>query len=289
MFAKVFAQIFDSSIAENWQTRHVFTDMLTLADERGIVDITHESIARRTNTPLDIVVAAIKDLEQPDSKSRSSAHDGRRIIRLDDHRDWGWQIVNFQKYRESATREMLRMSEADRKRAWRRKTGKGFPSPLPKSTEEEGEAEAEAGASGVVPDASRTRPGHSRTSDATETISAPPTPHDVPTAQTGEKTGQPMHFDEADGLTNKPTLGMAIRYFEANGDYDDDEVKIVYRSFEATKGADGSWWWGKRLVGDWRAAMEARLAENRIRNENRPGAKPVSKILQRIKNMKCPV
>ena len=99
----------------------------------------------------------------------------------------------------------------------------------------------------------------------------------------GEKTGAPMHIDEADGITNKPTLGMAIRYFEKNSDYDQDEVKACYRTFEATKGADGSWWWGKRLVGDWRAAMESRMADVRKRDENRPGAKPISKILREIR------
>lgn len=99
MYAKVYEQIFDSSIAENWQTRHVFIDLIMLANAHGEVDMTHEAIARRTNVPLEIVKAAITELEQPDPKSRNPAEEGRRIIRLDDHRDWGWRIVNHGYYR----------------------------------------------------------------------------------------------------------------------------------------------------------------------------------------------
>ena len=43
MFAKVFTQIFDSSIAENYEVRHVFEDMLKLADREGAVDMTGEA------------------------------------------------------------------------------------------------------------------------------------------------------------------------------------------------------------------------------------------------------
>src|SRR5690606_9006252 len=112
MFAKIFEQIYDSSIAEDWKTRVVFQDMLILADKDGIVDKTPAAIARRTNLPLEIVMEALPKLEAPDQSSRTPDLDGRRIVRLDDHRDWGWRIVNFTKYRESATKEMLRMSEA---------------------------------------------------------------------------------------------------------------------------------------------------------------------------------
>lgn len=150
MFAKIFASIFDSSIAEDWQTRVVFQDMLVLADKDGIVDMTPSSIARRTNMPLDLVRAAIPKLEAPDPSSRTQDHEGRRILRLDDHRDWGWTIANFRKYRESASKEMLRMAEADRKRAYREKFGRSAPSPRPPTKKKK------QNNPGHVPDTSRT-------------------------------------------------------------------------------------------------------------------------------------
>lgn len=109
LYARVFTQILDSSLAEDWQTRHVFEDLLKLADD-GVVDMTREAIARRTNIPLDVVNSAITKLESPDPASRDATEEGRRLIRLDAHRDWGWQIVNWSKY------ESIRSSEDQRER-----------------------------------------------------------------------------------------------------------------------------------------------------------------------------
>ena len=65
--------------------------------------MTHEAIARRTNVPLEIVRRAFGELEKPDPRSRNPDHEGRRIKGLDEHRDWGWVIVNYVKYREIRT------------------------------------------------------------------------------------------------------------------------------------------------------------------------------------------
>lgn len=105
MFAKVFAQIFDSSISEDYMVRHVFMDLLVLADREGIVDMTPTAISRRTNVPVEIISTAISRLLLPDPTSRSDSHDGCRIAPLDNHRDWGWYIVNFAKYRDMRDEE----------------------------------------------------------------------------------------------------------------------------------------------------------------------------------------
>lgn len=159
MFAKIFEQIYDSSIAEDWRQRIVFQDMLVLCDEEGVVDVTPEALARRTNLPIEIVRAAIPLLEAPDPHSRTPDHEGRRIIRLDEHRTWGWRIVNFRKYRESASKEMLRMSEADRKRTYRARYGKSS-SPTPQNQiQNQRQRQTRPAMSQSVPDMSRTCPG----------------------------------------------------------------------------------------------------------------------------------
>jgi hypothetical protein len=99
MYVKIFRQIFDSSIADDYIVRLVFTDLLTLADPTGIVDMTATSISRRTNVPLEMVQHALEKLSEPDPESRNPDHEGRRIVKLDDHRSWGWRIVNYLKYR----------------------------------------------------------------------------------------------------------------------------------------------------------------------------------------------
>ena len=150
MYVKLFEQILDSSIAENYKTRLVFEDMLLLADRHGIVDITHEALARRTNIPLDIVKTAITELEQPDARSRRADHEGRRIIRLDEHRDWGWHIVNFEYYKNIRNDEERTAYMRDYIKSYRAK-GKDKSRPvnngkqrLARLANAEAEAEAEA-------------------------------------------------------------------------------------------------------------------------------------------------
>ena len=119
IYAKVFEQILDSSLAEDFQVRHVFEDLLKLADREGIVDRTHESIARRINCPVKMVRRAIAELEKPDPLSRTKDHAGKRIIRLDPHRDWGWKIVNHAYYRQLQTEDDKREKAKIRMRNYR--------------------------------------------------------------------------------------------------------------------------------------------------------------------------
>lgn len=119
MYAKVFTQIFDSSIADDYELRHFFMDMLVLAGIDGVVDMTHEAIAARTRMPLNVIKCKISELEQPDPRSRSHNNDGRRLIRIDEQREWGWQIVNYHEYRRIASEEQRREMTKKRTRKWR--------------------------------------------------------------------------------------------------------------------------------------------------------------------------
>ncbi len=108
MFAKVFGQIFDSSIAEDYNCRRMFMDLLVLADSDGVVDMTQEAISRRTNVPIEQVVKYIDELSKPDELSRSKAEEGRRLIPVDPTRSWGWQVVNYRHYRKIRDEEARR-------------------------------------------------------------------------------------------------------------------------------------------------------------------------------------
>ena len=90
--------MFDSSIAEDYRVRQFFIDMCALSDRHGVVDMTPEAIAARTRIPLKLVKQHIRTLSQPDKRSRSPKEDGKRIVPLDNHRDWGWTIVNYTEY-----------------------------------------------------------------------------------------------------------------------------------------------------------------------------------------------
>jgi hypothetical protein len=119
MYAKVFRQIFDSSINDDYRVRFVFEDLLKLCDINGVVDMTHEAVSRVTNVPIEMVREGITKLESPDPKSRSREFEGRRIMRLDEHRDWGWYIVNYEYYRKMASEEERREKTLERVRKFR--------------------------------------------------------------------------------------------------------------------------------------------------------------------------
>ncbi len=119
MYAKIFRQIYDSSIAEDPQVRFTFMDMLVLADSDGVVDMTPEAISRVTNVPLEWVRRSIQVLESADPRSRTADHNGARIARLDEHRDWGWVILNYDRFREMATDEQRRQKTRERVRKHR--------------------------------------------------------------------------------------------------------------------------------------------------------------------------
>lgn len=155
MFAKVFSQIFDSSIAESHEVRHIFMDLLVLADATGVVDMTMHAISRRINVPLESVKLALEKLASPDPLSRSAKEEGRRIVLIDSHRDWGWQIVNYEHYRKTQDEEARRSyfrdyRKAEREKSSDKKKARSTPfksvqpcsTPFKNVTQEEGEVEA---------------------------------------------------------------------------------------------------------------------------------------------------
>ena len=126
MFVKVFEHILDSSIADDYELRHFFEDMLKLADwKTGVVDMTESAIARRLNFPIEKVGPLLRKLEAPDRSSKSPELEGRRIVLIDEHRAWGWRIVNYEKYRDIRNEEDLKVKNRDAKRRERLRKGTG--------------------------------------------------------------------------------------------------------------------------------------------------------------------
>lgn len=114
MYGKLFASMYDGSLRNHWQALVTLQQMVILCDQHGVVDMTVDALAARTNIPIDILRAGIEHLEAPDSASRSSEEGGRRIVRVAAHRSWGWRIVNHLYYRNLSSEEDRR--EKDRTR-----------------------------------------------------------------------------------------------------------------------------------------------------------------------------
>lgn len=120
MFGKVYASCFTGSLRGQPDALLVWFNIIANAPF-GICDRTQETIADETGIPLDRVRIAIELLESPDPRSRSKKNDGRRIARLDTHRDWGWTLVNFDYYRTLASESDRRQKQTEKKRRYRQR------------------------------------------------------------------------------------------------------------------------------------------------------------------------
>lgn len=114
MYGKVFSSMYDGTLAGNWEAIVTMQQLVVLANADGVVDKTPEAIARLTTIPIHIIKKGLEFLAQPDPRSRTPGEDGRRIVLLDEHRDWGWRLVNHGKYKR--LRNMEDKREADRAR-----------------------------------------------------------------------------------------------------------------------------------------------------------------------------
>ncbi len=121
MYGKIFRSIYDGTLGDNWKALITFEQMIVLCDPDGVIDMTPEAISRTTGIPIEHIKDGIKILESPDPNSRTPGDDGRRIIRLDGHREWGWYIVNHKKYKEKTDIEKIRKQNRDRQRKRRDK------------------------------------------------------------------------------------------------------------------------------------------------------------------------
>ena len=127
MYGVIHDSIFDSSLRDSWQALVVFIVLITLADEEDVVDMTTSALAARSGLPLGVVTEGIAVLEKPDPMSRTPDCDGRRITRLDDHRPWGWRVVNRAAYKRMRDKEERRAYMRDLMRKRRHNVGDAEP------------------------------------------------------------------------------------------------------------------------------------------------------------------
>ena len=114
LYGKVFDLIYDGTLYGHWEAIVTMQQFIVLASPDGVVDMTPQAIAARTSIPLEIIAKGLKVLSEPDPYTRTPGEDGRRIVLVDAHRPWGWQLVNHGKYQK--LRDMKQKREADRVR-----------------------------------------------------------------------------------------------------------------------------------------------------------------------------
>lgn len=119
MYGKLFTSIYDGTLYGHWQAIVTMQTLIALSSPDGIVDMTPQAIAARTSIPLEIISKGLEILARPDPYTRTPGEDGKRIALIDEHRPWGWRLVNHAKYK--ALRNMEQKREADRQRIYEKR------------------------------------------------------------------------------------------------------------------------------------------------------------------------
>lgn len=101
-YTPLFDSLTKGTLCGKWPDIGLWPVVLSMADRHGIVDVTHQYIATVTGLELEHVVACMERFCEPDLHSRTQDQDGRRLVRLEDGRDWGWKVINHGKYAEKA-------------------------------------------------------------------------------------------------------------------------------------------------------------------------------------------
>lgn len=116
LYAKLAQRIIYSSIwEEDGDTCKVWVTLLALKDQNGVVDKNITGVARIAKLPIEKVEQAIQMFLEPDERSSSQEHDGRRIRAVPE----GWLVLNHQKYQEYGWSEDKKARERMRKAAYR--------------------------------------------------------------------------------------------------------------------------------------------------------------------------
>lgn len=114
MYGKLFESMYDGTLVEDWRALVTFQQMIILCGADGIIDMTPSALSRRTGIPIEHIKAGIEILQNIDPYSRTQTDEGRRIMLIDEHRPWGWHIVNHNKYKHLQDADTVRTQTRER-------------------------------------------------------------------------------------------------------------------------------------------------------------------------------
>lgn len=119
MYGKIFDSIYNGTLYGQWEALVTMQQLIVLADADGVVDMTPMAISARTSIPREIIDKGLEVLAAPDKYTRTPGSDGRRIELIDDHRPWGWILVNYEKYKGMRDSDTVRAQTRERVRKHR--------------------------------------------------------------------------------------------------------------------------------------------------------------------------
>jgi len=119
-YSKLFSGLVTSTVwCEDNATRIVWISMLAVCDARGFVSGSVPGFANLARVSITEMEFAIERLSSPDPYSRTKAHEGRRIEAV----HGGWQILNYEAYREMGQAKDGSRAEYERERRRKHREG----------------------------------------------------------------------------------------------------------------------------------------------------------------------
>ena len=109
-FVKIYGdQLLNSTVwvQTDLTTKVVWIIMLTLADRHGNVKASIPGIARLAGVEIEDAMKSLEILKSPDKWSRTKDHEERRLETI----DGGWNVLNYEKYRDYRTKEQILAAE----------------------------------------------------------------------------------------------------------------------------------------------------------------------------------
>jgi hypothetical protein len=119
VYGKIFDSIYNGTLYGQWEALVTMQQLIVLADVDGVVDMTPMAISARTSIPREIIDKGLDILGSPDKYTRTPGSDGRRIELIDDHRPWGWVLVNYEHYKALRDADTVRAQTRARVRKHR--------------------------------------------------------------------------------------------------------------------------------------------------------------------------
>ncbi len=115
-FTKLFGSLIHSTIwREPDHVRLVWITMLAIVNRDGVVEASLPGLADAARVTVEQCEDALSKLRSPDKYSRSKAHDGRRVKDV----DGGWQLLNYDSYRQRMSASDQREKGAERAKRFR--------------------------------------------------------------------------------------------------------------------------------------------------------------------------
>lgn len=124
-FCMIFGQHLCDSLlmTEEDHVFKVFITLTALSDADGVVEMSPTRLAQKLQMSREKLDDALTILSRPDPESRSTVHEGRRIIKVGETR---WQVVNRKEYSSSGKYSVQKeMKSAENQTTYARRRSKG--------------------------------------------------------------------------------------------------------------------------------------------------------------------